>query len=72
MQIYEQPKDNGRFLKNISFAFSVYYNDKEFTTIAFGEDALKEYADNLTKENFVGWDKEITDECVVLMLRKNT
>ena len=36
--------ENGRFLKSISFAFLVYYNDKEFTTIAFGEDALKEYA----------------------------
>lgn len=67
VQIYEQPKENGRFLKSISFAFPVYYNDKEFTTIAFGEDALKEYADNLTKENLVGWDKEITDETVVLM-----
>ncbi len=47
---------------SISFAFPVYYNDKEFTTIAFGEDALKEYADNLTKANLVGWDKEITDD----------
>ena len=64
VQIYEQPKENGRFLKSISFAFPVYYNDKEFTTIAFGEDALKEYADNLTKENLVGWDKEITAETV--------
>ena len=36
-------EENGRFLKSISFAFPVYYNDKEFTTIAFGEDALKEY-----------------------------
>lgn len=69
VQIYEQPKDNGRFLKSISFAFPVYYNDKEFTTIAFGEDALKEYADNLTKENLVGWDKEITDETVALLHR---
>ena len=67
VQIYEQPKDNGRFLKSISFAFPVYNNDKEFTTIAFGEDALKEYADNLTKENHVGWDKEITDETVCLL-----
>ena len=67
VQIYEQPKENGRFLKSISFAFPVYYNDKEFTTIAFGEDALKEYADNLTKENLVGWDKEITDETCVLL-----
>lgn len=33
------------------------------------EDALKEYADNLTKENLVGWDKEITDEtCSVACL----
>ena len=70
VQIYEQPKDNGRFLKSISFAFPVYYNDKEFTTIAFGEDALKEYADNLTKENLVGWDKEITDETVVLLSKE--
>ncbi|SFP84379.1 site-specific DNA recombinase [Butyrivibrio proteoclasticus] len=69
VQIYEQPKENGRFLKSISFAFPVYYNDKEFTTIAFGEDALKEYADNLTKENLVGWDKEITDETVVLLTK---
>ena len=67
VQIYEQPKENGRFLKSISFAFPVYYNDKEFTTIAFGEDALKEYADNLTKENLVGWDKEITDETVCIL-----
>ena len=37
----------------------MYYNDKEFTTIAFGEDALKEYADNLTKENLFGWDKTL-------------
>ena len=56
-----------RFLKSISVAFPVYYNDKEFTTIAFGEDALKEYADNLTKANLVGWDNEITDETVVLL-----
>ncbi len=40
VQIYEEPKENGRFLKSISFAFPVYYNDKEFTTIAFGKDAL--------------------------------
>lgn len=45
----------------------MYYNDKEFTTIAFGEDALKEYADNLTKENLFGWDKDFTDERVVLL-----
>lgn len=25
VQIYEQPKENGRFLKSISFAFPVYY-----------------------------------------------
>ena len=67
VQIYEQPKEKGRFLKSISFAFPVYYNDKEFTTIAFGEDALKEYANNLTKDNLVGWDKEITDETVCLL-----
>ncbi len=65
VQIYEQPKANGRFLKSISFAFPVYYIDKEFTTIAFGEDALEEYAENLTKENLVGWDKKITGETVV-------
>ncbi|WP_155833921.1 hypothetical protein [Butyrivibrio sp. XBB1001] len=40
VQIYEQPKENGRFLKSISFAIPVYYNDKEFTTIAFVEDAI--------------------------------
>ncbi|MBQ7614311.1 MAG: recombinase family protein [Butyrivibrio sp.] len=69
VQIYEEPKENGRFLKSISFAFPVYYNDKEFTTIAFGEDALKEYADNLTKENLYGWDKDLTDETVVLLTK---
>ena len=42
------------------------------TTIAFCEDALKEYAENLTKENLVGWDKEITDETVVLLTKQNT
>ena len=41
------------------------------STIAFGEDALKEYAENLTKENLVGWDKEITDETVVLLSQGN-
>ena len=69
VQIYEEPKENGRFLKSISFAFPVYYNDKEFTTIAFGDDALKEYADKLTKENLYGWDKDFTDETVVLLTR---
>ena len=69
VQIYEQAKENGRFLKSISFAFPVYYNDKEFTTIAFGEDALKEYADNFTKENLHGWEKDFTDETVVLLTK---
>ena len=69
VQIYEEPKENGRFLKSISFAFPVYYNDKQFTTIAFGDDALKEYADKLTKENLYGWDKDFTDETVVLLTR---
>ncbi|MCR4834382.1 MAG: hypothetical protein K5900_12475 [Butyrivibrio sp.] len=35
------------------------------STIAFGEDALKEYAENLTKEKLVGWDKEITDDSIM-------
>ena len=29
VQIYEQPKENGRFLKSISFAFPVYYEDSK-------------------------------------------
>lgn len=35
------------------------------STIAFGEDALKEYAEDLTKENLAGWDKEITDDSIM-------
>ena len=30
-----------------------------------GEDGLKKYADEPTKENLEGWDKEKTDETVV-------
>lgn len=31
------------------------------------KEKLKRYADNLTKENLVGWDKEITGETVCLV-----
>ena len=40
-------------LASLKRRVAVYYNDKEFTTIAFGEDALKQYADNLTKEKYL-------------------
>ena len=72
VQIYEEENDRGRFLKSISFKFPVYYKGKEIRTLEAGEEDLHEYAEGLTKENLEGWDKEKTDETVVLLSKKNT
>ena len=65
VQIHEEENERGQFLKSISFRFPVYYNGKEIRKIEPGEEGLKKYADELTKENLEGWDKEKTDETVV-------
>ncbi len=69
VQIHEEENERGQFLKSISFRFPVYYNGKEIRKIEPGEEGLKKYADELTKENLEGWDKEKTDETVVLLTR---
>ena len=71
VQIYKEKNDRGRFLKSISFKFTVYYKGKEIRTIEAGEEGLQEYAEGLTKENLEGWDKEKTDETVVLLCHQN-
>ena len=67
--IHEEENERGQFLKSISFRFPVYYNGKEIRRIEPGEDGHKKYADELTKENLEGWDKEKTDETVVLLTK---
>ncbi len=69
VQIHEEENERGQFLKSISFRFPVYYNGKEIRQIEPGEEGLKKYADELTKENLECWDKEKTDETVVLLTK---